>query len=166
MKPSSSDPQEQVAHVAEQNREAADKVSSRRRFLQTAAGAAGGFALGLQLVARGDETATQPVTVSTEVVVPLPEKVLSKVGGSDVVEAANDKIIIARTAENSVVACSAVCTHRGCTVGYEHGSKQFVCPCHGARFDLDGKVVQGPARRALKSYNARVALGLSPKPQG
>jgi cytochrome b6-f complex iron-sulfur subunit len=166
----------QVAQVAQQNQDAAEKYSSRRRFLQTAAVATGGLALGLQLVSRADDdgddddhkaaTAPQPVlaTAADEVIVPLPAKVLAAVGGSDVVQTANDKVIVARTAEDTVVACSAVCTHRGCTVGYEHGSKEFVCPCHGARYALDGTVKQGPARRALKSYSARVALGLSTKP--
>jgi Rieske Fe-S protein len=137
--------------------------ASRRRFLQSAAGVAGGLALGLQ-VALADETAAQPKASPAEVVVPIPEKVFAKVGGADIVETANDKIIVVRTGAASIAACSAVCTHRGCTVGYEADSQELVCPCHGARYSLDGKVKQGPARKALKPYNARMLLGLSEKP--
>ena len=36
---------------------------------------------------------------------------------------------------SSVVAYSRVCTHAGCLVGYDSGSRLFVCPCHGAEFD-------------------------------
>jgi cytochrome b6-f complex iron-sulfur subunit len=48
-------------------------------------------------------------------------------------------------------------------VDYEHDAKQFVCPCHGARYDIDGKVLQGPAKRNLRPYSARLAMGLKPK---
>jgi cytochrome b6-f complex iron-sulfur subunit len=139
-----------------------ESASERRRFLKSAAGVAGGLALGLQLAARADETATGvTAAVAPETLVPIPEKVLAEVGGAGVVETANDKVIVARTGASEVVACSAVCTHRGGIVNYVNG--EFVCPRHGARFGLDGKVKQGPAQRPLKPYTARLALGLSPK---
>ena len=153
----SSNPHDQVAKVAG---EVSQQRSRRRAFLKTAAGAAGGLALGLQLVAKGDEAAT---TAPTELLVDVPGAVLSKVGGFGVIETETDKIIVVRTGEATLSACSAVCTHKGCTVDYDAGAKQLACPCHGARFDLDGKVVQGPAKRNLKAYNARIALGLKQK---
>ena len=157
----SPNPQVQVSQVAAQV-EAKKGEATRRRFLKSAAGLAGGFALGLQAVTRADGE-TQSTPAATETVVPVPEKVLAKVGGFDVVETKGDKIIVVRTSTTSVAACSAVCSHKGCTVEYEAKSQELVCPCHGARFGLDGKVKQGPARRGLKSYNARFALGLSEK---
>jgi len=51
------------------------------------------------------------------------------------------------------LAYSAVCTHEGCTVGYDQGANQFACPCHGARFDgASGDVLRGPARDPLQKY--------------
>lgn len=51
------------------------------------------------------------------------------------------------------LAYSAVCTHEGCTVGYDQQADQFACPCHGARFNgASGAVVRGPARDPLQPY--------------
>ncbi|HEU0031804.1 MAG TPA: Rieske 2Fe-2S domain-containing protein [Kofleriaceae bacterium] len=44
---------------------------------------------------------------------------------------------------------SAVCPHLGCAVGYDAGQKNFLCPCHDSRFDLDGKRMTGPSKRGL-----------------
>ncbi len=44
-------------------------------------------------------------------------------------------------------AISTTCTHLGCTVAVT--AQGFACPCHGSRFDASGKVVGGPAPRAL-----------------
>jgi cytochrome b6-f complex iron-sulfur subunit len=44
-------------------------------------------------------------------------------------------------------ALSLVCTHLGCTV--ESTPQGFACPCHGSRFDPLGKLLRGPAAKAL-----------------
>jgi thiosulfate dehydrogenase [quinone] large subunit len=51
--------------------------------------------------------------------------------------------IVIRNSDGSLVAFSAVCTHAGCTVGYESG--QIVCPCHGGTYSATtGQVTGGP----------------------
>jgi thiosulfate dehydrogenase [quinone] large subunit len=56
--------------------------------------------------------------------------------------------IVIRQSSGALVAYSAVCTHAGCTVGYEGG--QIVCPCHGATYDPQtGAVTSGPAPSPL-----------------
>lgn len=52
---------------------------------------------------------------------------------------------------------SSVCTHLGCNV--KRGASSFECPCHGSRFDENGRVLQGPAPTALSWY----VLSLSPR---
>ena len=54
-------------------------------------------------------------------------------------------------------AVSSECTHLGCNV--KHTASGFACPCHGSRFDENGRVVQGPAPRPLPWY----AISLSPR---
>lgn len=51
--------------------------------------------------------------------------------------------ILIRQGDGSLNAFSAVCTHAGCTVGYEGG--QIVCRCHGGVYSAQtGQVLAGP----------------------
>ena len=60
--------------------------------------------------------------------------------------------------EKGIAAMSLVCTHLGCIVA--EAPDGFHCPCHGSRFDPDGKVVGGPAPRALPWFSiSRAADG-------
>jgi len=45
--------------------------------------------------------------------------------------------------------CSAACTHLGGVVRWNRAERTWDCPCHGARFDPFGRVVEGPAIRDL-----------------
>lgn len=47
---------------------------------------------------------------------------------------------------------SRTCPHAGCNVNYDNTQQKFVCPCHGAKFDLDGTVLRGPATDNLAPY--------------
>jgi isorenieratene synthase len=48
-------------------------------------------------------------------------------------------------------AISLTCTHQGCTV-HPNEQGEFHCPCHGAVFDQEGRVIQGPATRDLPRF--------------
>ena len=53
-------------------------------------------------------------------------------------------------AAGTFLAYSGICTHNGCTVGYDESAAEFACPCHGARFEVaTGEPVQGPAQQPL-----------------
>ncbi len=56
--------------------------------------------------------------------------------------------ILIRESNGNLKAFSAVCTHAGCTVGYD--GSQIYCPCHGAQYSAaTGEVVGGPAPSGL-----------------
>jgi Rieske Fe-S protein len=44
-------------------------------------------------------------------------------------------------------AFSSVCPHAGCEV--ETTGKEYICPCHQAKFDANGEAAAGPAPRGL-----------------
>lgn len=54
-----------------------------------------------------------------------------------------------RQGSDGVEAMWASCTHLGCEVSYDSKKDQWVCPCHGSRYNRDGEPVQGPAVRPL-----------------
>jgi thiosulfate dehydrogenase [quinone] large subunit len=57
--------------------------------------------------------------------------------------------ILIRAGNGSLTAFSAVCTHAGCTVGYENGV--IICPCHGGEYDPEtGAVIAGPPPTGLE----------------
>jgi cytochrome b6-f complex iron-sulfur subunit len=64
-------------------------------------------------------------------------------------------IIVIRTTETAYIALSKICTHEGCTVGYNKDTNQLPCPCHGSVFTATGSVVTGPAQSNLKVYNVK-----------
>jgi len=49
--------------------------------------------------------------------------------------------------KDAFIAMSLVCTHLGCTVSIT--PEGMVCPCHGSRFDRQGRVLTGPAQQPL-----------------
>ena len=60
---------------------------------------------------------------------------------------------------------SATCSHLGCLVNYHKEKREFVCPCHGGRYDLTGKNIAGPppaplTRLPVKIQGGRIFVGI------
>ncbi|MEO0397271.1 MAG: FAD-dependent oxidoreductase [Cyanobacteria bacterium P01_A01_bin.137] len=55
---------------------------------------------------------------------------------------------------NADSAISLTCTHQGCSVNKEVAANgdSFICPCHGAAYDGQGKVISGPAQEDLAQF--------------
>ncbi|MDX9973073.1 MAG: FAD-dependent oxidoreductase [FCB group bacterium] len=59
------------------------------------------------------------------------------------------KLAVFRDAEGNLVKHSAVCPHMQCIVHWNDFEKSWDCPCHGSRFDSNGRVLNGPANANL-----------------
>jgi cytochrome b6-f complex iron-sulfur subunit len=68
----------------------------------------------------------------------------------------NTPTIIINLPDKGFVALSRVCTHLGCLVEYDKMKNKLICPCHGALFDLEGKVISGPPPRPLSKFPIKV----------
>lgn len=81
------------------------------------------------------------------------------VGGATAAEdSAGNPVIVAQPRSGEVVAFSAVCTHRGCTVAPDGGTLR--CPCHGSTFDAaTGDNTGGPAPEPLAEVRVSVVDG-------
>ena len=62
------------------------------------------------------------------------------------------KVFIVRAREGYFYAVSAVCTHLGCIANWKSEDGTIACPCHGSKFDKEGKVLDGPAPRSLQRF--------------
>jgi Rieske Fe-S protein len=77
------------------------------------------------------------------------------VGGGKI--SADAKVVVTQPKAGEFKAFSAICTHRGCPVSTV-ADGTINCLCHGSKFDVaTGKVVQGPAVKALPSKTATVS---------
>jgi glycine/D-amino acid oxidase-like deaminating enzyme/nitrite reductase/ring-hydroxylating ferredoxin subunit len=59
------------------------------------------------------------------------------------------KVAVYRDEHGSLHELSAICTHLGCIVSWNSSEHTWDCPCHGSRFDENGRVISGPAIRDL-----------------
>jgi len=78
-----------------------------------------------------------------------------KRGQGKVVEHNGEKVAAYRDSRGALTLRSAVCTHLGCTVGWNDAEGTWDCPCHGSRFTPQGDVISGPAETPLPEATGR-----------
>lgn len=66
-------------------------------------------------------------------------------------------VIVAKTSAGEYIAVSAACTHQGVNVQFQSSSNRFHCPSHGANFNTNGTVQNGPANSPLTKYNTSLS---------
>ena len=149
-------------------------VQSRREFCQHACSAASLAALGVLLPGCGGSSPTAPtggggvpslavvnstITGSTFTLNIDANSPLNTVGNAALVQASGRQFLVARTAQDTFVALTAICTHENCTItGFSGGI--YVCPCHGSRYNTAGAVQSGPAPRNLTQFASAFANGV------
>jgi len=68
---------------------------------------------------------------------------------------AGDRVYVAQGQRRAL---GLTCTHQGCTVQPQPDGS-FICPCHGARYDAEGRVQRGPAQRDLARFAIAAEAG-------
>jgi menaquinol-cytochrome c reductase iron-sulfur subunit len=68
---------------------------------------------------------------------------------------ANAAVYVVRSGNNYTV-FSNVCTHLQCPVRWQPAIHQFLCPCHGGLYDINGNNVGGPPPKPLPQYVHRI----------
>lgn len=71
-------------------------------------------------------------------------------GNGKVVRHDGHTLAVYRDESGGITALNSTCTHMGCNVAFNPSEKSWDCPCHGARYDLEGQVLTGPAVRGLE----------------
>ncbi len=67
---------------------------------------------------------------------------------------------VIKHSDNDLTVFSPICTHLGCHYDWVAPSQEFVCPCHNSFFSITGKVLAGPAPRALDTLPYRIENGV------
>ncbi|MCC6905080.1 MAG: Rieske (2Fe-2S) protein [Anaerolineae bacterium] len=69
------------------------------------------------------------------------------------------RFYLVRLEDGGFLALYRRCTHLGCSVPYDATRGEFVCPCHGSAFSIEGRVLNAPAPRPLDMFPVTVQDG-------
>jgi nitrite reductase/ring-hydroxylating ferredoxin subunit len=133
------------AAVASSHAAAEDGIARRTFLIQS-----GILAAMAALAACGGASATAPDVPAGSTVDISAHSSLASVGGVAIVSLGGAPVAIVRTSSTAFLALSLVCPHEGGIVG-QSGSR-FVCPVHGATFDIDGNWIGGQRTSSLHQY--------------
>lgn len=71
----------------------------------------------------------------------------------------NGTIIWENNISDNIIVYSSKCPHLGCAVRWYDDRQRFISPCHNSIFDIEGKVLSGPAPRRLDTLPVRLDNG-------
>ncbi len=139
---------------------------SRRRFLKTGVGSLTGLlAIGyVGLIGRfltpppaGAEPLMKVGTVD-DFILGMPRLVAYTYGGVE------QGVYVTNMGLNGWLALDFHCQHLNCAVNWSPAENEYICPCHGGVYDINGNVKSGPpprplARRVIQIQNNSVLVG-------
>ncbi len=144
---------------------------SRRDFIKLTTGAIGGvIAAGVGIPSVGyllapalrEDKASKPVVVANladiPVGVPYPFSfTVTKVNGWERTASTFGGFILRKSQDpQDILLLSSRCTHLSCRVNWDEEAQGFLCPCHDAMFDKEGKVINGPPPEPLGHFEYQV----------
>jgi menaquinol-cytochrome c reductase iron-sulfur subunit len=159
-------------HSAEEHPKGKKREMSRRQFLNYTLGGTGGFLIGIPLVwnlrfaidplLQASASGNFVKTVEESTITSTPTRVnftISQVDGWYYSEPKMEAWV-ARGPDGKIFALSPTCKHLGCTVNWapEGHANEYYCPCHGARYTVDGKEL-AVASAPLDEYEVDIKDG-------
>ena len=84
----------------------------------------------------------------------IPDEYLSVIKNDNggIIKLDGTTIGVYKDKEGNVCAVDPTCTHLGCLLTWNNVDKTWDCPCHGSRFNYDGKNLYDPAFKDLDKY--------------
>lgn len=67
---------------------------------------------------------------------------------------------VVKKPDGAITVFSPICPHLGCGYHWNEAKREFICPCHLSIYDINGKVLSGPAPRPLDTLPYKVENGL------
>ena len=77
-------------------------------------------------------------------------------GAGKIVVVDGERVAAYRDETGTVHAVSPICGHLGCMVTWNSAETTWDCPCHGSRYDYEGRAIQGPTVRDLEKLLDRL----------
>lgn len=79
-------------------------------------------------------------------------------GEARVIKYDGNVIALSKDDQGNLHVVDPTCTHMGCSVVWNNAERTWECPCHGARYSPDGKVLTGPANKDLELVRLRTLV--------
>jgi arabinan endo-1,5-alpha-L-arabinosidase len=76
--------------------------------------------------------------------------------GTIIIKKDGNSVGIYKDAKGEIYTVNPTCTHLGCLLTWNNVDKTWDCPCHGSRFDIEGKIMKGPANVHLHFNKSHV----------
>jgi glycine/D-amino acid oxidase-like deaminating enzyme/nitrite reductase/ring-hydroxylating ferredoxin subunit len=76
-------------------------------------------------------------------------------GEGRVIKLEKETVALYKDEHGSLHAVNPLCTHMKCSVAWNAAEKSWDCPCHGARYSMDGVVLNGPTDIDLELIELR-----------
>lgn len=82
----------------------------------------------------------------------LPNATIQSIANNEgkIIEFEGAKVGVYKDSDGNLYKVKPVCTHLGCELSWNPVNKSWDCPCHGSRFNYDGKLLYGPALHDLE----------------
>ena len=79
-------------------------------------------------------------------------------GEGRVVKYNGEKVALYKDEHGDLHAINPICTHMKCSVAWNNAEQTWDCPCHGARYSCEGKMLTGPADHDLEKIEVKTLV--------